>query len=179
MMVERFLRQALLATALGAPLAAATLLCLPLAAWAAPLASGAALPALQLRDQHDRPVTASASTRWLLFANEKAASDMASAVFAAEPAGVLDRLHLVYVADISGMPSLVTRMFALPKLRELPFPIGLVREPEQVAQVSRVAELPRQPGGVTLLRLSDGRVLETLAVRNAAELRAALGLPLP
>jgi hypothetical protein len=175
-LVSEFLRRAWLVTVLVALMSAATLLTLPLAAWAEPLAPGAALPALQLKDQHDKHLPVPGSTRWLLFASEKAVSDMASAVFAAEPAGVLNRLHLVYVADISAMPALVTRMFALPKLRELPFPIGLLREPGQVVQA---ADLPRQPGAVTLLRVADGRVLEILALRSAAELRATLGLPLP
>jgi hypothetical protein len=34
-------------------------------------------------------------------------------------------------------------MFALPKLRELPFPLALVREPAQAAQVS---DIPRTAG---------------------------------
>jgi hypothetical protein len=175
-LAREFPRRAWLVTVLVALMSAATLLTLSFAAWAAPLVPGAALPALQLKDQHDKAVSLPVSTRWLLFANEKAVSDMASAVFAAEPAGVLERLHLVYVADISAMPALVTRMFALPKLRELPFPIGLVREPEQVAQT---ADLPRHAGAATLLRLADERVLEILTVRTAAELRAVLGLRVP
>jgi hypothetical protein len=174
MLTRQFLRYSRVVTVLVALMSAATLTALPHAAWAAPLVPSATLPSLQLNDQQDKPVTVPPSTRWLLFANETAVSDMVSAVFAAEPFGVLDRLHLVYVADISAMPALVTRMFALPKLRELPFPIGLVRESDQLAQT---ANLPRQPGAATLLRVTDGRVIEILAVRNSAELRAALVLP--
>jgi hypothetical protein len=39
-----------------------------------------------------------------------------------------------------------------------------------------VADLPRQPGRATLLRLEDGRVARISAAASAAELRAALGL---
>ena len=140
---------------------------------AAPLTVGSALPELALMDQHDKPVTIPPDTRWLLFASEKTVSDMISAVLSAEPAGVLHRLRLVYVADISSMPAPITRMFALPRLRELPFPIALVREG---AEVSRVAELPRHSGAATLLRLENGRIVHTGAVRSAAEMRTALGL---
>ncbi len=143
----------------------------PLAA--APLAAGSALPVLTLNDQHDKPVAIPSDTRWILFASEKPVSDMISAVLSAEPAGVLGRMHLVYVADISGMPALITRMFALPRLRELPFPIALVRE---AAQVTQVADLPRQPGAATLLRLENGHIAQITAVRSAAELRTAVGL---
>jgi hypothetical protein len=143
-------------------------------AGAAPLAAGADMPTLRLNDQHDKPVLVGPATRWVVFTDEKPVTDMVSAVLAAEPAGVADRLRLVYVADISGMPALVTRMFALPKLRELPFPVALVRE---TAQVARVTDIPRTAGSATVLRLEGGRVTQVSTARQAAELRALLGLP--
>ncbi len=142
-------------------------------AWAAPLIAGAALPTLTLKDQHDKPVAIPADTRWVLFSAEKAVSDMVGSVLSAEPAGVMGRAHLVYVADLSAMPAMMTRMFALPKLRELPYSIALVRDAADVAQV---ADLPRQPGAATLLRLDNGRIAQVTAVGNAADLRAALAL---
>lgn len=156
-----------------------TLLCavalsLPLSAGAAPLTAGSAMPALSLSDQHDKPALVGPSTRWVVFTAEKAVSDMVSAVLTAEPVGVAERLRLVYVADISGMPALVTRMFALPKLRELPFPIALVRD---TAQLTQVADIPRTPGSATVLRIEAGRIIEIVMARRAAELRSVLGLP--
>jgi hypothetical protein len=147
---------------------------LPQAADAAPLAVGSAMPTLTLTDQHGRPTGVGPSTRWLVLTAEKPMSDMVSAVLSAEPAGVLDRLRLLYVADISGMPAMVTRLFALPKLRGLAFSIALVGDATQVAQV---ADIPRQPGCATVLRLDEGRVALVAAVCQAAELRALLGLP--
>lgn len=151
----------------------ALVLVLPLRLAAAPLAEGALMPPLALNDQHDKPVAIGPATRWIVFASDKAASDMVNAVLSAEPAGTLERLQLVTIADISAMPAMVTRMFALPKLRELPYPIALARESDQVAQV---ADLPRQPGRATLLRMEDGRIARISAAGSAAELRAALGL---
>lgn len=156
-------------TALGCALA----LSWSLAAEAAPLVAGSAMPALSLHDQHDQPAPVVPATRWVVFTAEKPVSDMVSAVLAAEPKGVVDRLHLVYVADISGMPSMVTRLFALPKLRELPFPIALVREP---AQVTQAADIPRLPGRATVLRLENATVVQVSSAGQATELRALLGL---
>lgn len=161
------------ATALTA-LVCAVALSYPLSTAAAPLAAGSAMPALSLNDQHDKPAPVSPQTRWVVFTSEKPVSDMVSAVLATEPAGVADRLRLVYVADISGMPALVTRMFALPKLRELPFPIALVRD---AAQVTQVADIPRVTGAATVLRLDNGRVAQLATIRLADELRTLLGLP--
>ncbi len=153
------------------------LLCwLPLAAVpvaAAPLVPGMATPTITLADQHGKPVRVDAGTHRLLFSAERPVSDMVSKLLSAQPAGVLERQQTVYVADISSMPALVTRMFALPKMRELPFSIGLATDAAMAAQL---ADLPRQPGAATVLRFVDGRLADIHLARNESQLRAALGL---
>lgn len=143
---------------------------LPLIAGAAPVAPGLAFPVLTLDDQHGKKVGPGADTRIVLFAADKAASDLINEVLAAQPAGVLDSLNTVYFADISAMPALITRMFALPALREMPFSVGLGRDKEQLA------DLPRQKGAATILRLADGKVTTIEYARNASQLVQALGL---
>jgi hypothetical protein len=160
-------RRLCLAWLASAPLACWT-------AWAATLVPGALLPPLMLEDQHGKPVRVDASTRRLVYTAERSVGDMVSKLLAAQPVGVLERLNAVYVADISAMPAFITRMFALPKMRELPFAIALVRDGAEQAQVS---DLPRQPGAATVLQLVDGRVSEILLPHNETQLRLALGLP--
>lgn len=144
--------------------------CVPLWAGAAPLLPGNPMAALVLEDQHGKPVALNASTQLLVFTAEKAPSDFVNQVFKGQSAGVLDRLQAIYIADISAMPSIVTRMFALPKLRELPFQIGLARE------AAAVADLPRRPGAASVLTLKDGQVTQVRYAQTEAELRQALGL---
>jgi len=81
------------------------MLCRPLWLGATPLEAGATWPALSLKDQNDQLVVIHATTRHVIFAAEKQVSDM-----------------------ISAMPAMTSRMFAIPKLRELPFPVGLLRD---------------------------------------------------
>lgn len=144
-----------------------------LLAQAAPLVPGAPTPSITLEDQHGKPVRVDASTQRLLFTAERGVGDMVNKLLAAQPVGVLERQQAVYVADITAMPSLVTRLFALPKMRELPFSMGLVRDAAQGAQV---ADIPRQPGAATVLRFEDGKLVGILLARNEHQLRAALGL---
>lgn len=139
-------------------------------AMAAPLAPGAVFPVLNLEDQHGKALAVSSSTRVVLFAADKAASDLVNALLAAQPAGVLDRLHAAYLADISAMPAVITRMFALPALRALPFRVGLARE------ASLLADVPRQRGAVSVVRLSEGRVDNIGFASDEAQLKSALGL---
>ena len=128
------------------------------------------LPALSLKDQHDKPVAIPADTRWLLFSTEKPVSDMVASVLSTEPAGAMARMHLVYVVDLSAMPGMVKRMFALPKLRKLPFAVGLVQKPEITAH------LPRKPGEVTLITLEQGRVQAIGYLSTEAALLRSLGI---
>ena len=86
-------------------------------------------------------------------------------------------MRLVYVADISGMPALVTRMFALPKMRELPFPIALVREDAHLAQV---ADIPRALRVLDTLLTSTGgaRAADAFEARVEAGVAALAGASL-
>lgn len=153
-----------------APIALALL---PRRSQAAPLAPGAELPQLVLDDQHGKPLKLLPSTRVIVFSAERAANEMVTRLLSAQPAGAWQRLHGVVVADISAMPGLVTRMFALPKMRELPYAVGLVREPAELVQV---ADWPRRPGAVTVLRYVDGRLAEIVMAPDEGALRNALGL---
>lgn len=152
------------------PLIALFCLGLSFGALSAPLATGSPAPALTLEDQHGKPVAVTPATRLVLFAADKAASDLASEVLGQEKTGVLTRLQAAYLADISAMPSLVTRMFALPAMRELPFSIGLTRD------AAVLADLPRQKGAVTVIRLADGQVGSVDYARDSAQLKQLLGL---
>ena len=68
------------------------------------------------------------------------------------------------------MPSAIARMFAIPKLRELSFPVGLARD------AAAVAELPRRAGSVSVLHLKLGRVTKLQFVQTEAQLLQALEL---
>ena len=137
-------------------------------AQAAALAPGDTLRALTLEDQHGRAVTLPGTARWLLFASDKAAADLAQAWLTPQGSAVLERRQALYVADISAMPAVITRLVALPKLRELPYSIALVRDADLAA------DLPRRRGTLTVLRLDRGRVEAVHHAGDAAALQALL-----
>lgn len=83
------------------------------------LAVGDRLPALTLHDQHDQTTAIAEDTRLLLVAVEKPAADLVTAFLEEQPAGFLQRNAAVYLMDISAMPKMITRMFALPKMQTL------------------------------------------------------------
>ena len=137
-------------------------------ATAAPVDVGTALAGFTLDDQHGVPGTVDGRTRIVLFTREMKGGDVAKAALAGADQSFLDARGLVYVADVSRMPAVVLRLFALPRLRERPYRMLLDRDGTQTR------ELPSPEGHATVLFLTELRVTRIADYGSAAELRAAL-----
>ena len=129
---------------------------------------GQRLPALALKDQHDKPWQIDANTRLLMFAASRQASNLVQAVLQNLPPDQLTRKNALYLADMGKMPGIITRTFALPALKKLPYPIGVSTDE------STLAAWPRQGDAVTLIELDQHLVKRISFVSTEADLRAAL-----
>ena len=145
-------------------------LMLPTAAGTAGLQVGDTAPMLSLNDQHDTARTTLSARRFLLFSADKDGSNLADEVLEGQTAETLEQAGIAYVADISGMPAMVTKMFAMPKLRKRPYPVLLGRTSEDTMT------LPRQAGKVTLIELDGGSVAAIEFMGEAGAVRTRLGL---
>ena len=74
----------------------------------------------------------------------------------------------MYLADMSKMPGFVTRTFALPALREMPYLIGVSQSD------AALAAWPRQTDAVTLIELEQNIVKDISYAATEPDLRAAL-----
>jgi len=151
----------LLAAAIGLPAVAS-----------AQAASGVLLdqsvPALALKDQHDKPWQMDASTRLLMFTASRQASNLVQSVLQNLPPDQLTRKNALYLADMGKMPGFITRTFALPALKKLPYSIGVSTDE------ATLAAWPRQADAVTLIELDQSIVKRISFVSTEADLRAAL-----
>jgi hypothetical protein len=127
------------------------LLFFSLAVSAAPLTTGESLPELNLPDQHGDSHTLS-NGNMVLFAPDKGAGELAHKVLNHTDKVEMAAKGIVFVSDISGMPKLVARLFALPAMREYPYLVLLGYEKEDTAM------FPRQEGRVTVLHITAGKV---------------------
>lgn len=129
---------------------------------------GERLTPFTLSDQHDQSFTLDASTKVLLAASDMDGAKLVKAAVGEEAKGYLEARNAVFVADIQGMPSLIGKLFALPKMREYSYRVVLDREGQVVPQYA-VAE-----GQVLWLQLDNDTVVSKRALGNADELRKAL-----
>lgn len=136
----------------------------------ASLAEAQGSPAIgwTLLDQFDKPYTASPDLRVLLVAHDMAGSKLVKAALAERPAGYLEARHAAFVADVSRMPAAISKMFAIPAMRDYSYRVLLDREP-------RVANrFPARADAVTWLQLEQGKVVATHQFDSADALRQAL-----
>lgn len=135
---------------------------------AATVAVGQPLPALELKDQHDKPWQITPGTRLVIFAAGRKASSLVQSVLQALPKDQMTRKNAMYLADMSKMPGFVTRTFALPALREMPYLIGVSQSD------AALAAWPRQTDAVTLIELEQNIVKRISYAATEPDLRAAL-----
>ncbi len=135
---------------------------------AAALEVGDPLPTLTLKDQHDAPHEISADTRVILFSASRDAADLIEDALDGQTGESLATAGIVYVADIDGMPPMVTKLVALPQMRKQPYPMLLGRQAEEVAM------MPREPKKVTLIEAEGGSVTAIRTIDDATTLNDAL-----
>lgn len=149
-------------------LTAAIVLVAPGTVRADPLTAGATFPALTLTDQHGEQATIGNETRLVLFTRDMDASKITKTALAEDGEGLLTRAHAVYVSDVTGMPSLITSMFAIPAMKRRPYRMFLDRDG------TATADLPSEDGKVTVLHLDDRVVTRVEYVEVEVMLRRAL-----
>lgn len=142
---------------------------LPLTANA--LQTGEHLTPWTLLDQYDQPYTLNDQTQTLLVARSMDAAKLVNAALADKPKGFLESRHTVFVADIQKMPTIIAKMFAIPKMRDYTYRVMLDREARIVPQYAGDEDK------VLWLQLRDGKLVSQQQFASADQLRAALERP--
>jgi len=92
------------------------------------VAVGKSLEALKLNDQFENPHTLDAETTQVIFAFSKDMGHMSNEYFAKQDADFLAKHHTVFVADVSGAPSLIRSMFIMPGLKDFKHTVLIIED---------------------------------------------------
>jgi hypothetical protein len=137
---------------------------------AEPYATGDRIAAFTLEDQHGNAHTLDAGVALLLFNREMDGGKLIKQALETASADLLSSGRAVYISDISDMPKLVAKMFALPSMRKRPYSTWLDWDG---ATTNR---LPSATGQATLIFLHDFEVTRVLHASTAAEITSELEL---
>lgn len=131
-------------------------------------AVGDTIEALILEDQHGERHPVDASVNVVLFSRDMKGGEVLKEGLADVAPGYLAAMKAVYVADISEMPGMVARMFAIPAMRDRPYSILLDRDGDTTAR------LPDVDGQATLIFLDRLTVQRIVSVSEPAALKRQL-----
>ncbi|PYB69589.1 FAD/FMN-containing dehydrogenase [Pseudomonas sp. LB-090624] len=129
---------------------------------------GDKLAPFTLLDQYDQAYSLGDDTKVLLVARDMDGAKLVNAVLAEQPKGYLEARDAVFVADIQRMPALISKLFAIPAMRDYSYRVLLDRE-------GRVANrYTGQEGQVQWLQLEQRALVSQRSFADAAALKAAL-----
>jgi hypothetical protein len=75
--------------------------------------------------------------------------------------------NIAYVADITGMPSLISKFFAIPKMKDYNFSILLIDEDNK-------ALFPVEQDKITIITLDNSKVTSIKFIKTAEDLATTL-----
>lgn len=133
-----------------------------------PLQAGGMMPSMSLMDQHEKPWTIPADTKLVLFSASRDANTLAQGLLSQKPAEYLKSKNTVYLSDMSKMPGFITRNFALPSMRELPYTLGVVLNADETK------DFPREDGALTAIFLDRGKITRIEFIKTTEDLTLAL-----
>lgn len=112
------------------------------------------LQAAEFKDQWDKSNPLTVSTRWMIFSAHRKGGEMVKdTLLNLKLTNLADQKGL-YVADISGMPRLISKFIALPKMRDYPFRVALATSAEVFEH------WPQKENRVSVIRLNNLAVTE-------------------
>lgn len=134
------------------------------------LTVGQAISLPQLEDQFEQPHALQASTNWLLFAHDMESTNIVREALKGQTTDSLNKAGIQFVADISGMPGLISKFVAMPRLRKLDYSIGLAKEQ------ALLLSIPRTDDMATVMELNEGEIESITTVDNSETIKNLLAL---
>ncbi len=114
----------------------------------------------------DQKLQLNKQIKWVFFSASKDGSEILRDAFKALEIDEkwLQKNKAIYVADIHGMPSLIAKFFALPKMRDYPYPIALDKEGSITKAWKNKAET------VTVYKVENLEVMNQVTFESTEEL---------
>ena len=132
------------------------------------LRAGDPTPKITINDQHDKPWSIPADTKLVLFSGSRNANTIVQSLLTQKGIDYLNSKKTLYFSDLSKMPGFITRTFALPSMRDLPYSVGIVLNAEESQS------WPREEDAVTAVFLNQGQITKIEYIKNAESLQQIL-----
>ena len=126
---------------------------------------GDSTPTFEIKDQFEKMHKISADAKTILVAESRGTSVIVREYLLSKDVNFLAANKTHYIADISGMPSLISKFIAIPKMEKYPFSILLVDEEQSKSFTTKDDE-------ITVYTVTDGKISDVKFIKTAEELAA-------
>jgi hypothetical protein len=123
-----------------------------------------------LPDQFDKAVTLTPQTKKIIFVFAKATGHTVKAFLEKQDKDYLPSRDTIFVADVSGMPTIIRNTFALPDFRKSPYSVALIYDKTIASAYKNKKDVDK----ITIITLTNGVVTDLQTLRTENELKAAL-----
>lgn len=123
-----------------------------------------------LNDQHEKPYALAADTKTLIFAFSKDVGHTCNDFFATKEENYLSENKTVFVADVSGAPSLIRSMFIMPGLKDFKHTV-LVIDDKSIANGYKSGQDSTK---IVVVSLEDKRITAINTVSTTEELASKI-----
>jgi len=131
---------------------------------------GKELAPFTFKDQFEKDHSLTKEVKKVVFAFSNATGKLMKMYVSLQPKGYLSSRKILYIADISGMPSMISKMFAIPAMKDDGFPILLIKEKENAIRFRN----EDQKGAVMIINLENKIIKSVKFVTNEADLKAEI-----
>jgi hypothetical protein len=138
---------------------------LGLSAFANALTVGSELPVLTVKDQFEKENTIDSKIKTVIFSATKEESNTIKEFLASKDKNYLTNNNIAYVADITGMPSLISKWIAIPKMKNYNFSILLIDEDNK-------SLFPVEQDKITIMTLENSKITDIKYIKTAQDLAA-------
>lgn len=120
-------------------------------------------------DQFDKIHKVTTSTKQMIFAFKKASGHTLKEYFSTKPVDYLTSKNTLFVADVSAMPTVI-QWFALPSLKDYPFPIVVLNDDDLSAKLKNEENIEK----IMVIILNNKKVSEIKYFEDTKELEKHL-----
>ncbi len=128
---------------------------------------GKELAPFKLKDQFDKEHTLTADVKKVIFVFTKPTGHIMKVYMGERKNDYLTSRNITFIADISGMPTMIANMFAIPDMKESKYPILLIKEKENAKRFRN----EEQKNAVMIISLENKIIKSVKFVTNDVDLK--------
>lgn len=131
---------------------------------------GKELAGFSFKNQFDKEVKLDGKVKKIIFVFTKPTGHLVREYLKKQPKNYLESRETLFIADISGMPSIIAKMFAIPDMKKSSYSILLIREKDN----AKMFRNEQHKDAVMIISLDNKIVKNVNFVTNEKDLKAEI-----